>query len=157
MAVFFLEPLFPSLLAYQLTLALIMLLAGIYLAWIDPVEAAGKAFPYPAQYRRHPLFCHCTLRRGDRHSAYLETPGVQPDGKNLGSAIEWFPYSEALLRRASSEGKPVFIDFYADWCAPCKELDKHTFAAPEVVDRSREFVMLKVDLTSDGRSAGRRL
>jgi thiol:disulfide interchange protein DsbD len=58
------------------------------------------------------------------------------------------PYSEELVRQALREAKPVFIDFYADWCAPCKELDSRTFSAPEIVDRSREFVMLKVDLTT---------
>jgi len=53
-----------------------------------------------------------------------------------------------MLSVAMKEAKPIFIDFYADWCAPCKELDENTYSAPEVVARSRDFVMLKVDLTS---------
>ena len=59
-----------------------------------------------------------------------------------------FLIREAMLDQAAREGKPVFIDFYADWCVPCKEMDVQTFTVPEVVTRSRDFVMLKVDLTS---------
>ena len=45
MAVYFLEPLFPNPLAYRLTFALVAMLAGIYLAWIDPVQSTGRTFP----------------------------------------------------------------------------------------------------------------
>ena len=41
------------------------------------------------------------------------------------------------------------IDFFADWCAACKELDQYTYVAPEVVAESRRFVTVKVDGTND--------
>ena len=62
--------------------------------------------------------------------------------------IQWFNYSEEKLQEAIVESKPVMLDFYADWCIPCKELDKFTFTAPEVVELSGNFIMLKVDLTT---------
>ena len=63
--------------------------------------------------------------------------------------IDWQPYSEALISEARASGKPVLIDFYADWCIPCKQLDKTLFAEQNIVLKSREFVALKADLTVD--------
>ena len=64
-----------------------------------------------------------------------------------GSKIGWQSYSEAALNQAKESGRPVVIDFFADWCIPCKELDKFSFSDPEVIRLSKDFVMLKVDMT----------
>ncbi len=56
---------------------------------------------------------------------------------------------DALLRQAQADCKPVMIDFFADWCAACKELDKKTYTAPEVASESQRFVNIKVDGTED--------
>ncbi len=65
--------------------------------------------------------------------------------------IAWTDYDEEAVMAAASAGRPVIIDFSAAWCIPCKELDHLTFAAPPVVERARDFVTLKADLT-DSRS-----
>lgn len=54
--------------------------------------------------------------------------------------------SEAL-ERASSEGKLVFMDFYATWCMPCKWMDKTTFRDPSVVEAlDASFIAVKVNI-----------
>ena len=50
-------------------------------------------------------------------------------------------------------GKPLFLDFYADWCGPCKVLEKRVLAAPEVVDALQEFRVVKVDTDRYARAA----
>jgi thioredoxin:protein disulfide reductase len=63
------------------------------------------------------------------------------------TGMSWEPYSEQRLSAARTEGKPVMMDFYADWCIPCMELDRNTFTNAGVAAESKEFVRLKVDLT----------
>jgi len=65
--------------------------------------------------------------------------------------IEWQPYSADMVRQAAAEAQPVILDFSAEWCAPCHELDAGAFRHPEVVERSKDFVRLRVDVT-DSRS-----
>jgi thiol:disulfide interchange protein DsbD len=61
--------------------------------------------------------------------------------------ISWESYSEIRLADARADGMPVIMDFYADWCIPCMELDRNTFTNGDVAKEAREFVRLKVDLT----------
>jgi thiol:disulfide interchange protein DsbD len=56
---------------------------------------------------------------------------------------------QAAIARAKADCKPVMIDFFAEWCAACKELDANTYTSPEVLAESHRFVSIKVDGTDD--------
>lgn len=49
----------------------------------------------------------------------------------------------------ASAGKPVMLDFYADWCVSCKEYEQFTFRDPRVQDRLRDVVLLQADVTAN--------
>ncbi len=61
--------------------------------------------------------------------------------------INWVDYRGQSVGHLQKGNRPALIDFYADWCAACKELDRKTFRDQRVIDKSREFIMLRVDCT----------
>jgi len=50
---------------------------------------------------------------------------------------------------AAAAGKPVLLDFYADWCVACKELERYTFSDPAVIKEMERFVLLQADVTAN--------
>jgi thiol:disulfide interchange protein DsbD len=57
--------------------------------------------------------------------------------------------SSADLDAALAGGKPVMLDFYADWCVACKEMESYTFSKPEVANALAGYVLLKADVTAN--------
>jgi len=56
---------------------------------------------------------------------------------------------DTLLSQAKSSGKVAMIDYYADWCISCKELEKFTFSDPEVIKTLNDLVLIQADVTVD--------
>ena len=56
------------------------------------------------------------------------------------------------LAAAQAAGQPVMLDFYADWCVSCKEMEKYTFSEPEVQQDLAGFVLLKADVTANSEA-----
>ncbi|MGF1757499.1 protein-disulfide reductase DsbD [Photobacterium sagamiensis] len=55
---------------------------------------------------------------------------------------------DLALAEAKAQGKPVMLDFYADWCVACKEFEKYTFHDPAVAPELNKFILLQADVTS---------
>src|SRR5262249_38144095 len=75
--------------------------------------------------------------------------GVGLKAENASSPVRWAAYSPTLIEQAKSAGKPVIIDFFADWCVPCKELDENTFSDARVAEQFKAFSAVKANLTRE--------
>jgi thiol:disulfide interchange protein DsbD len=136
MAVYFVRPILPKTLGIFL-LAAVALAAGLHLGWTSRIQASFRAFNGLKS---------AALVVGLVMAALLTSSWVMK-----GPGVAWQSYSEQLLSEARQLKKPVIIDFYADWCAPCRELDEMTFHDPQIVKQAKaDFVMIKVDLTRKG-------
>lgn len=77
-------------------------------------------------------------------SAQRAGPGMPTDQK-----IAWLTSFPEALKQAESSGRPVMVDFYADWCGPCKMLDRQTYADARVVNAATNWVSAKIDVDAN--------
>ena len=76
--------------------------------------------------------------------------GTSNKNTNPVNSVRFYSGSfENAKEKAGTEGKLFFVEFYADWCTPCKWMDKTTFRDKDVVNQLNEnYVPLKMDIES---------
>ncbi len=66
-----------------------------------------------------------------------------------GAHIRWIESFDAAKAQAVAESKPMLVDFGADWCGACQELERDVLSDPRVVSEAQRFVTVRVDLSSE--------
>ena len=108
-----------------------LLIGGLYLGFLEKSAAKRKGF--------------MLLKRVTGIAAIVG--GVWMVASAPKQTVTFQAYDATLVRAALSSGKPVILDFAADWCIPCHELERSTFSDPRVIAATRGFVKFHVDLT----------
>lgn len=153
MAVFFLQPHIEDLsgghIIYWLIMGLVFIIGGIVLGFFKKVHSTMLFFL---------VFRRFVGIAGPLFGLYLIlTPGHIIARGDTEAGIVWSDYDHNRLAEASEGDQYVLIDFSADWCLPCKELDHKTFSKPAVVDATSDFVTLRADLTDSASEEVRSL
>lgn len=130
MAIYFLDPLLPEILSTYL-LPVFMIGSAIYLLFIDKLANDVKG------YRIFKTVFSVIVIAA---AVWM----LWPTEKN---SPEWEKYRTEAYETALNNHDKIVIDFYADWCIPCKEFDALTFSDPEVIKALSQFSTFKVDMT----------
>ncbi len=118
--------------SYVLHLLIItLLIGGIYLGFIEKTGNDKKLFQRVKWVTGSVALV----------IAFLLFQNLQKPG------IEWEMFTQEKYQEALENNELIVLDFYADWCIPCLELERNTFTDPRVIDATLEMTRLKVDLT----------
>ena len=66
--------------------------------------------------------------------------------ENNHNGIKWGNNLDSAFAIASKSNKLIMIDFMAEWCPPCKEMDKITFSNTNIIKKSNEFIPVRIDI-----------
>jgi thiol:disulfide interchange protein DsbD len=131
LALFYLEPLLPAGLR-SAAWSVLLIAAGLYLGIVDRTGAGSPGFTW--------------FKRSVAVGA-VATALWNAGAARQASPIAWRPLTPEALAAARSNGHPSVVDFTAEWCIPCREMEATTFHDPAVVSEAQGFAMLRADVT----------
>ncbi len=80
--------------------------------------------------------------------------GITGGSKATAAPLPWVRVGSLgeLERQLETAGRPVMLDFYADWCVSCKEMEAFTFSDPSVRAQLDRMLLLQVDVTANNEA-----
>ena len=121
--------------------------AGAWMVWLQ--RALGVMLVLLAIWIVWPAFSMLRGGTDPQNSSRLEKR-ISP---NLVFQVVRSPEElQSILQKAQENKKSVLLDFYADWCISCKEMEAITFTNPEVAKEMSRFVLVQVDVTVNNSS-----
>ena len=130
-AAYFIQPLVPKPVAGYLIPAVVVI-AGLYLGFYEKSIRTGRV-------------ATCAGRVFGVASLAVAMMMVMPSAHKI--SLEWEPYSTNNVTQAVKAGKPVMIDFTAEWCGVCKELEHGALSDTRVIKAAQKFERFRVDGT----------
>jgi thioredoxin:protein disulfide reductase len=76
-------------------------------------------------------------------------PGAPVASPRPPADAHWLLSEEAALAQSRASGRPLIVDFTAEWCTACKELERDVYASAEFVEEAKRFVLVKIDGTDE--------
>lgn len=140
MAIYFVQPILPDNVEAVLMPGF-LLLATVYLAFFDRAGSEIRGFLVG---RRAAGVVAVALLVW----TYLPSSGAHGE-------LEFSPFSAESYDLARRSGRPLVIEFSAEWCLPCKEMEERTFTDREVVESGEGVTFLTVDMTTSTRQIDR--
>jgi thiol:disulfide interchange protein DsbD len=129
--------------------------AGVFLHAVDPLPAGaggvarlGKALGILALLAGMAQLAGALSGARDPLQPLSTLLGSQPASAQA-PRFERVKTLAQLETRVAAAGRPVMLDFYADWCVSCKEMERFTFTDPAVQARMSEMLVLQVDVTAN--------